>query len=102
MHAWKSLAVSWLLVGIVALSAAPQQNASKVVALVIQEQGSFAVGGTPMPNAWERTVAAYHAAETLLADGRVRAIGVSNFSPKHLEDLIPRSNVGTPLRFPAD
>jgi diketogulonate reductase-like aldo/keto reductase len=78
MHAWKSLAVSWLLVGIVALSAAPQQNASKVVALVI------------------------HAAETLLADGRVRAIGVSNFSPKHLEDLIPRSNVGTPLRFPAD
>jgi diketogulonate reductase-like aldo/keto reductase len=47
----------------------------------------------PMPNEWERTVAAYHAAERLLADGRVRAIGVSNFSPKHLEDLIARSNV---------
>ena len=35
----------------------------------------------PMPNEWERTVAAYRAAERLLADGRVRAIGVSNFSP---------------------
>jgi diketogulonate reductase-like aldo/keto reductase len=47
----------------------------------------------PMPNEWERTVAAYHAAETLLADGRVRAIGVSNFSPKHLDDLMARSHV---------
>jgi diketogulonate reductase-like aldo/keto reductase len=47
----------------------------------------------PMPNEWERTVAAYHAIETLLDDGRVRAIGVSNFSPKHLEDLIARSDV---------
>jgi len=36
-----------------------------------------------MPNEWERTVAAYHAVETLLDDGRVRAIGVSNFGPKH-------------------
>src|SRR4051812_41645788 len=47
----------------------------------------------PMPNEWERTVAAYHAAERLLADGRVRAIGVCNFSPKHLNDLIARSQV---------
>jgi diketogulonate reductase-like aldo/keto reductase len=47
----------------------------------------------PMPNEWERTVAAYHAAEQLLADGRVRAIGVSNFSPEHLQDLIARSTV---------
>ena len=47
----------------------------------------------PMPNEWERTVAAYRAAEKLLSDGRVRAIGVSNFSPKHLDDLIARSNV---------
>jgi diketogulonate reductase-like aldo/keto reductase len=47
----------------------------------------------PMPNEWERTVAAYHAAEKLLTDGRVRAIGVSNFSPKHLDDLIARSSV---------
>jgi diketogulonate reductase-like aldo/keto reductase len=47
----------------------------------------------PMPHEWERTVAAYHAAEQLLADGRVRAIGVSNFSPKHLDDLMARSDV---------
>jgi diketogulonate reductase-like aldo/keto reductase len=47
----------------------------------------------PMPTEWERTVAAYRAAEQLLADGRVRAIGVCNFSPKHLDDLISRTEV---------
>jgi hypothetical protein len=47
MHTRKSLVASWLLVaGIVALSAAPQQNAGKSAPLAIQEQGSFAVGGT--------------------------------------------------------
>jgi hypothetical protein len=46
MHTWKPLVTSLLLVaGIVALSAASQQNASKVAPLAIQEQGSFAVGG---------------------------------------------------------
>jgi diketogulonate reductase-like aldo/keto reductase len=47
----------------------------------------------PMPNEWERTVAAYKAAERLLAAGRVRAIGVSNFSEKHLADLLARTEV---------
>jgi len=47
----------------------------------------------PMPNEWERTVAAYKGAEALLADGRVRAIGVCNFSAKHLVDLIARTDV---------
>ena len=47
----------------------------------------------PMPNEWERTVAAYKAVESLLADRRVRAIGVSNFSPKHLADLGARTDV---------
>jgi diketogulonate reductase-like aldo/keto reductase len=47
----------------------------------------------PMPNEWDRTVAAYKAAEKLLVDGRVRAIGVSNFSTKHLDDLIARTDV---------
>jgi Alpha/beta hydrolase family len=47
MHARKSVATSFLLVaGIVALSAARQQNAGKSAPLAIQEQGSFAVGGT--------------------------------------------------------
>ena len=38
-----------------------------------------------------RTVAAYKAAEQMLADGRARAIGVSNFSARHLESLIGRT-----------
>ena len=47
----------------------------------------------PVPSDFEATVASYRAAEKLLADGRVRAIGVCNFSPKHLEDLIARTEV---------
>ncbi len=47
----------------------------------------------PMPTDFEATLGAWRAAEKLLADGRVRAIGVSNFSPKHLEGLIARSEV---------
>jgi diketogulonate reductase-like aldo/keto reductase len=35
-----------------------------------------------------RTLDAYRALETLLADGKVRAIGVSNFMPQHLERLL--------------
>ena len=34
---------------------------------------------------FDRTLDAYRALETLLADGKVRAIGVSNFMPDHLE-----------------
>src|SRR5438034_2485143 len=33
----------------------------------------------PLPSAFDRTVEAYRALETLLADGKVGAIGVSNF-----------------------
>jgi diketogulonate reductase-like aldo/keto reductase len=47
----------------------------------------------PMPSDFEATVAAYRAVEKLLADGVVRAIGVCNFSPKNLNDLIARSSV---------
>lgn len=47
----------------------------------------------PMPNEWERTVSAYKALERLLDDGRVRAIGVSNFSRNHLSDLIARTEI---------
>jgi diketogulonate reductase-like aldo/keto reductase len=47
----------------------------------------------PVPTDFETTVASYKAAETLLADGRVRAIGVSNFSPRDLENLIARTGV---------
>lgn len=47
----------------------------------------------PLPTAFERTVGAYTALEELLADGRVRAIGVSNFMPDMLDRLLERTSV---------
>ncbi len=47
----------------------------------------------PAPDRFEKTVAAYKALETLLADGRVRSIGVSNFMPHHLEELLASTDV---------
>src|SRR4051795_11291827 len=41
-----------------------------------------------LPSAFERTLDAYRALETLLADGKVRAIGVSNFMVDHLTELL--------------
>ncbi|MDN6478955.1 aldo/keto reductase [Corynebacterium variabile] len=40
-----------------------------------------------VPTDFDRTIHAYRALETLLADGRVRAIGVSNFMAEHLDAL---------------
>ncbi|HEV2543049.1 MAG TPA: aldo/keto reductase [Methylobacterium sp.] len=47
----------------------------------------------PTPSNFEGTLAAYRAMERLLAEGRVKAIGVSNFQPDHLQRLIERSKV---------
>lgn len=47
----------------------------------------------PLPGEFDLTVEAYRALETLLADGRVRAIGVSNFMPDHLSALLARATV---------
>ena len=47
----------------------------------------------PMPSDFRATLASYRAAEKLLADGLVRAIGVCNFNPGHLERLIANANV---------
>lgn len=44
----------------------------------------------PLPEHFDRTVAAYRALESLCAEGRVRAIGVSNFLPHHLDALLDR------------
>ncbi|KQP73909.1 oxidoreductase [Microbacterium sp. Leaf288] len=46
-----------------------------------------------LPSAFEKTIAAYKALETLLADGKVRAIGVSNFMPEHLTALLDQTDV---------
>jgi diketogulonate reductase-like aldo/keto reductase len=47
----------------------------------------------PMTTKFERTLQAWRAAERLLAEGRTRAIGVSNFSPQDLDNLIARSEI---------
>jgi len=47
----------------------------------------------PMPTDFDATVASYKAAERLLSDGRVRAIGLCNFGAQHLEHLIARTDV---------
>ena len=47
----------------------------------------------PLPQDFDATVNAYRALERLLEDGRVRAIGISNFSPAHLETVLPRLSV---------
>ena len=47
----------------------------------------------PLPTAFDRTLGAYRALESLLADGRVRAIGVSNFMPEHLDRLLAETDV---------
>ncbi|GAB3920656.1 oxidoreductase [Microlunatus endophyticus] len=47
----------------------------------------------PAPDRFEKTLEAYRALETLLADGRVRAIGVSNFMRHHLDRLLAERTV---------
>ncbi len=46
-----------------------------------------------LPSAFEKTVGAYKALEQLLAEEKVRAIGVSNFMPEHLERLLAETSV---------
>jgi 2,5-diketo-D-gluconate reductase A len=47
----------------------------------------------PLTTAFDRTLDAYRALEALLADGRVRAIGVSNFMPEQLQHLLAETSV---------
>ncbi|WP_406390041.1 aldo/keto reductase [Streptomyces sp. NBC_00887] len=46
-----------------------------------------------LPSDLDRTLAAYRALERLLADGKVRAIGVSNFMVDHLTTLLDTTTV---------
>ena len=45
------------------------------------------------PQSFDKTIQAYKALETLLADGQVRAIGASNFLPVRLERLLDETDV---------
>ncbi|MGO4649466.1 aldo/keto reductase [Nocardia sp. 2YAB30] len=47
----------------------------------------------PLPSRFDLTLGAYRALEKLLEDGKVRAIGISNFMPEHLERLLPEISV---------
>jgi diketogulonate reductase-like aldo/keto reductase len=47
----------------------------------------------PLPQDFDATAGAYRALERLLQEGRVRAIGVSNFSVAHLATFLPRVEV---------
>jgi diketogulonate reductase-like aldo/keto reductase len=46
-----------------------------------------------LPSDFARTLDAYRALETLLADGKVRGIGVSNFMVEHLTRLLDETTV---------
>ena len=46
-----------------------------------------------LPGEFERTVQAYKALEQLHDDGKVRAIGVSNFMPDHLDRLLAEARI---------
>lgn len=46
-----------------------------------------------LPGEFDTTIAAYKALEQALADGKVRAIGVSNFMTPHLEKLLAETTV---------
>ncbi|MFE5308650.1 aldo/keto reductase [Isoptericola sp. NPDC056605] len=46
-----------------------------------------------LPSRFDLTIEAYKALEQLLADGKVRAIGVSNFMPEHLDRLLAETSV---------
>src|SRR4051795_3200186 len=57
------------------------------------EQLDLLILHQPAPDRFDRTVAAYRALERLLADGQVRAIGVSNFMRTHLGELLAATEV---------
>lgn len=46
-----------------------------------------------LPGEFDKTIAAYKALEQALTDGKVRAIGVSNFMVEHLEQLLAETTV---------
>jgi diketogulonate reductase-like aldo/keto reductase len=46
-----------------------------------------------LPSAFDKTLEAYRALEKLYADGKVRAIGVSNFMASHLTRLLEKASV---------
>lgn len=46
----------------------------------------------PIPRDFENTIASWRVCERMLAEGRVRAIGVCNFTPAHLDRLMAETD----------
>lgn len=65
----------------------------KAVGKLGVEQLDLLILHQALPGEFDLTVQAYRALEKLLADGRVRAIGVSNFMPEHLDRLLAETSV---------
>jgi diketogulonate reductase-like aldo/keto reductase len=65
----------------------------KSVAKLDVDQIDLLILHQALPSEFDRTREAYRALEALYADGKVRAIGVSNFMPGHLDDLLTTATV---------
>lgn len=65
----------------------------KAAAKMHVEQIDLLILHQPAPQIFDRTLEAYRALETLYADGKVRAIGVSNFMPHHLTRLLEKASI---------
>ena len=57
------------------------------------EQIDLLILHQPLPGEFDLTIGSYQALERLLADGKVRSIGVSNFMPDHLSRLLDATSV---------
>jgi len=57
------------------------------------EQIDLLILHQPLPTHFDRTLEAYRALETLFNEGKVRAIGVSNFMVDHLTKLLRKATV---------
>jgi len=47
----------------------------------------------PLPSAFDKTIAAYRALEELHRRGQIRALGVSNFTQSHLDNLLKSTDI---------
>ncbi len=65
----------------------------KAVGKLGVEQLDLLVLHQALPGEFALTVQAYQALEKLYADGKVRAIGVSNFMPDHLDRLLAETRI---------